>query len=92
MKSWKDNVFFILVEPKEAAKRIIKTAKKNKVAILFGREKDGLTNQEVEECSFLITIPPNLLFPSLNLAQSVMLVAYELSRKSYKQDVPEFMD
>jgi tRNA C32,U32 (ribose-2'-O)-methylase TrmJ len=41
MKSWKDNVFFILVEPKEATKRIIKAAKKNKVAILFGREKDG---------------------------------------------------
>jgi tRNA C32,U32 (ribose-2'-O)-methylase TrmJ len=92
MKSWKDNIYFILVEPKEATKRIIKAAKKNKVAILFGREKNGLTNQEVEECGFLITIPSNLLFPSLNLAQSVMLVAYELSQKYYKQDVPEFVD
>jgi tRNA(Leu) C34 or U34 (ribose-2'-O)-methylase TrmL len=61
MKSWKDNIYFILVEPKEATKRIIKAAKKNKVAILFGREKNGLTNQEVEECGFLITIPSNPL-------------------------------
>jgi TrmH family RNA methyltransferase len=76
---------------REASKRVIKTAKKNQVAILFGREKDGLTNQEVEECGFLVTIPSNPLFPSLNLAQSVMLVAYELAQKSYKQNGPQFV-
>jgi TrmH family RNA methyltransferase len=76
---------------REASKRIIRAAKKNQVAILFGREKDGLINQEVEECGFLVTIPSNPLFPSLNLAQSVMLVAYELSQKSYKQEAPEFV-
>lgn len=85
----KRGLFFPL---KEGTKRIIKAARKNKVAILFGREKNGLTNQEVEECGFLVTIPSSPLFPSLNLAQSVMLVAYELSQKSYKQDVLEFVE
>ena len=61
---------------------------KNKVAILFGRERNGLTNLEIEECGLLITIPSDPATPSLNLAQSVMLVAYELSRKSYKADLP----
>ena len=84
----KRGLFFPL---KEASKRIIKAAKTNKVAILFGREKNGLTNQEVEECGFLVTIPSNPLFPSLNLAQSVMLVAYELSQKSYKAQIPQFV-
>jgi TrmH family RNA methyltransferase len=84
----KRGLFFPL---KEAAKRIIKAAKTNKVAILFGREKNGLTNQEIEECGFLVTIPSNPLFPSLNLAQSVMLVAYELSQKSYKAQTPQFV-
>jgi tRNA C32,U32 (ribose-2'-O)-methylase TrmJ len=56
MKSWKDNVFFILVEPKEATKRIIKAAKKNQVAILFGREKNRLTNQKDLEAKTMLNL------------------------------------
>lgn len=78
-----------LIMPLEnSVKRIITAARKNKVAILFGREKNGLTNQEVEKCGFLVTIPSNPSFPSLNLAQSVLLVAYELSQKTYKMALP----
>jgi TrmH family RNA methyltransferase len=78
----------LIIPLEDSVKRIITSARKNKVAILFGRERTGLTNQEVEKCGFLITIPADASFSSFNLAQSVLLVAYELSRKTYKPEVP----
>jgi tRNA C32,U32 (ribose-2'-O)-methylase TrmJ len=62
------------------------------VAVLFGNEHNGLTNDQVDECGFLITIPANPAFPSLNLAQSVMLVAYELSQVKPAAEVPELVE
>lgn len=78
----------LIIPLEDSVKRIIAAAKKNKVAILFGRERNGLTNKEVEKCGLLITIPADPETPSLNLAQSVMLVAYELSRKTCKTEPP----
>ena len=75
----------------EAVKLIRRTAEKNRVAILFGREDRGLTNEEVEECGFLIYIPTNEEAPSLNLAQAVLIVAYELSRAELKAELPELV-
>jgi TrmH family RNA methyltransferase len=60
-------------------------AEGNKIAILFGREDRGLFNEEVEECGFLLSIPTNSEHPSLNLAQAVLIVAYELSRAEYRE-------
>jgi TrmH family RNA methyltransferase len=81
----------MIVPLKESVKKIIRAAEKNKIAILFGRERNGLTNKEVAQCSFLITIPSDPSSPSLNLAQSVLLVAYELGWKTYKSASPEFV-
>ncbi len=53
-------------------------AASNKIAIVFGREDRGLTNRELKLCHRLITIPTAPEYPSLNLAQAVMVVAYEL--------------
>jgi TrmH family RNA methyltransferase len=78
----------LIIPLKESLKRIIAAAKRNKIAILFGREDKGLNNKEVEKCGFLITIPADTVSPSLNLAQSVLLVAYELSQKVYKGASP----
>lgn len=50
---------------------------KIKTGIVFGREKNGLENDEVALCDAMITIPNNPDFSSLNLAQAVLLVAYE---------------
>lgn len=77
---------------RDSVKRIVMTAKKNKVAILFGREKNGLLNKEVESCGFMLTIPSDPEAASLNLSQSVMLVAYELAQKTYKAEMPEFVE
>lgn len=56
---------------------------KNKVAILFGREDKGLLNEEIEKCGFLITIPTSQEQPSLNLSQTVLIIAYELFKLSF---------
>jgi tRNA/rRNA methyltransferase len=63
---------------REAAAQLIAEATDNRVAFLFGPEDTGLTNSEIEHCQRLVTIPTAPAYPSLNLAQAVMLVAYEL--------------
>jgi TrmH family RNA methyltransferase len=78
----------VIIPLEDGMKRITSAAKQNKVGIFFGRERNGLTNSEIEKCSFLMTIPSDSSSPSLNLAQSVMLIAYELGRKSYKAASP----
>ncbi len=50
-----------------------------KIAILFGREESGLPNEALSMCDMLAYIPMKTLYPSLNLGQAVMLMAYELS-------------
>jgi tRNA/rRNA methyltransferase len=62
----------------EAAAQLIAEAAVNRVAIIFGPEDTGLVNRELKFCQRLITIPTAPEYPSLNLAQAVMLVAYEL--------------
>jgi TrmH family RNA methyltransferase len=69
----------------EAADKVFTTARqKGKVAVLFGREQRGLFNTETDECAFMISIPTDSRQPSINLAQAVMLVAYELGK--YRAD------
>ncbi len=53
----------------------------NKIAFVFGNERNGLTSDEIARCHELITIPTEETFVSLNLAQALGIVAYELSRK-----------
>ncbi len=50
-----------------------------KVAIVFGREDTGLRNEELRLCDLVSTVPLKTTYPSLNLAQAIMLYAYELS-------------
>jgi TrmH family RNA methyltransferase len=63
---------------REAASELIAEAAANRIAIVFGPENHGLTNDELKRCHRLITIPTADEYPSLNLAQAVMVVAYEL--------------
>ncbi|MBF0491857.1 MAG: RNA methyltransferase [Deltaproteobacteria bacterium] len=58
--------------------------KKSKVALLFGNEMNGLSNEEFALCQHLVTIPANPKFESYNLSQAVLLVAHELYRFNLK--------
>ena len=65
----------------EMAKEIVRTKGDTirKAAIIFGREESGLTNNELRLCDIASTIPLHNPYPSINLAQSVMLYAYIFS-------------
>jgi tRNA/rRNA methyltransferase len=55
----------------------------NNVAIVFGSERDGLTKEEIGLCDLISSIPLATPHPSLNLAQSVLIYAWELSKTSF---------
>ncbi|MEO0997001.1 MAG: RNA methyltransferase [Pseudomonadota bacterium] len=65
-------------EPREAAAALLQHAASGRVAAVFGREKSGLTNDELARAQALLTIPSVPSFASLNLAMAVQVVAYEL--------------
>lgn len=58
----------------------------NKLALVFGNEESGLSNSDLSLCHISSTIPLKVNFPSLNLAQSVMIYSYELSLTKGKTD------
>ncbi len=64
--------------PREAAPKVLSASAEGVAAIVFGTERTGLTNAEFERCNFLIHIPANPAYESLNLAQAVQILAYEL--------------
>lgn len=67
--------------PAATADLVHETQGRTEVAIVFGREHAGLTNDELLLCHYHIHIPSNPQFSSLNLAQAVQIVAYELRMK-----------
>jgi tRNA/rRNA methyltransferase len=66
-----------LADPRNFAEALIPVSQANEVAILFGPEDRGLTNEQLRLCHTIVTIP-TAQFSSLNLAQAVMIVCYEL--------------
>src|SRR5579863_3001251 len=63
--------------PRECAARLMSAAAERDVALLFGRERIGLTNEELGRCHFLVNIPSNPDYGSLNLAAAVQVLGYE---------------
>jgi tRNA (cytidine32/uridine32-2'-O)-methyltransferase len=68
------------LEPPEAARKLLAEAAVGEVALLLGRESSGLTNAELARCQFLVNIPTNPDFSSLNLAAAAQVFAYEIRR------------
>jgi tRNA/rRNA methyltransferase/tRNA (cytidine32/uridine32-2'-O)-methyltransferase len=66
------------MEPRECAQRLAREAEQGTVALVFGPEKAGLTNDHLDRCHTLLTIPTDPGFSSLNLAMAVQVVSYEL--------------
>lgn len=67
-----------MLSPREFGEKAQQEASQHKIAILFGREDSGLTNEELHRCQFHIQIPSNPEYSSLNLAAAVQVIAYEL--------------
>lgn len=69
-----------MLHPDEAAKLLLPETADAKVALVFGREDKGLHTAELDLCQRFVTIPTSDKLPSMNLAQSVALCLYEISK------------
>lgn len=79
--------------PREAAPQVMQEASFGSVALLFGTEMSGLTNEEMGKAQLGVNIPANPEFSSLNVASAVQLMAYELSvaAASFQASLPEII-
>lgn len=68
--------------PAEASS-MVKGAPALKTGIVFGPERTGLTNEDLQYCRHILTYPVNPAFYSLNIAQAVLLMAYELGKDNH---------
>lgn len=75
--------------PRQSIARIASLAYHHEVAIVFGREKDGLWRNEIDCCHQLIRFPSATSFPSFNLSHAVLLFTYELFHAVRGAEVPE---
>ena len=66
------------LHPREAAQRAVAATASGPVALVFGRERTGLTNEELQLCHAAVHIPSDPAFSSLNLAAAVQVLSYEL--------------
>lgn len=66
------------ITPRACAEKVLINEPGNKVAIVFGRENSGLKNHELDQCHFLLRIPCNSEYSSLNIAAAVQVICYEL--------------
>jgi tRNA (cytidine32/uridine32-2'-O)-methyltransferase len=66
------------MNPRECALETMQSVQTKPVAIVFGTERSGLSNEQMDRCNALVYIPANPDYSSLNLASAVQLIAYEL--------------
>ncbi|WP_438970448.1 RNA methyltransferase [Methylophaga sp.] len=67
-----------VMNPRETVEQLEKFDDNTHIAIVFGREHSGLSNEELDRCQYLVNIPANPDYSSLNLAAAVQVLAYEL--------------
>ena len=67
-----------VIEPADCAERLVTESGRGEVAVLFGCEQSGLRNDEIDRCHFLVQIPSNPEYGSLNLAAAVQIISYEI--------------
>ena len=75
-----------VMNPRQAVQQLENSDDDTHIAIVFGREHSGLSNDELDRCQYLVNIPANPDYSSLNLAAAVQVVAYEL-KMSFQPDI-----
>ena len=78
-----------VVDPDECAEKLVTTSSENEVALVFGREDRGLSNEELQLCHFHVQIPANEEYTSLNVAAAVMVLGYEIRKASLKYSLED---
>ena len=67
-----------VINPAESAGKAFYESEQGEVAMLFGCERSGLSNAEIDRCQYLVQIPSNPEYGSLNLASAVQIICYEI--------------
>ena len=83
--NWRKNDFEI-----KNLKTFLNEYQNKTISLVFGREENGLTNEEISFCDLICSIETSEMFPSLNLSHAVAIVLYELKiqKKSYSKTFP----
>ncbi len=74
--------------PKAFAQKAVTLSTSDKIAVIFGNETSGLDNEALDRCQYLLHIPANEAYSSLNLAAAVQVVCYELYQQFTQADQP----
>lgn len=77
-----------LINPRQLAEQAQVEGQHHDIAILFGREDRGLTNEELQKCHVHLTIPTSDDYPALNIAQAIQVVCYELRMAYLSTEAP----
>ena len=77
-----------LLDPREAAVMAVSEAPNTPVALVFGRESSGLSNDELDLCTHLVHIPTNPEYSSLNVAMAIQVISYEVRLASLGEVSP----
>jgi len=78
------NIARTAITPRELAFALSST--QGNVAVIFGRESSGLTNQEIESCDLLVTIPASRAYNVLNLSTAVSIILYEVFQQERRSN------
>ena len=78
--------------PRRLAKKILGLGDDARVALVFGREHSGLTNEEIQMCHRMVCIPTNPAFSSLNVAAAIQVLCYELYSRLASAETPKIQD
>jgi len=84
-----------MLDPRECGLKSIEEGQQAPVALVFGRERVGLTNEELQKCHYHVAIAANPEYSSLNLAMAVQIIAYEVRMaflQSQELAQPEFAE
>lgn len=79
------------IQPRGCAAKFAQLSQSGPVAAVFGPEKYGLTNADLDICDTLLTIPTNPEFSSLNLAMAVQVLTYEIRLASNATELPHYL-
>ena len=75
-----------MLAAEEATDKLVAEASNSPVALVFGQETMGLTNQELEKCHYHVSIDANPEYPVLNVASAIQILCYEIRKSSLRQN------
>lgn len=75
-----------MLDPREAGEKLVTEGGQHPVALVFGRERTGLTNDELQKCHYHVAIAANPEYSSLNLAMAVQTLCYEVRMNWLQQE------